>query len=642
MVNVINQPAGVAGTIRRTTTARQAGSPCPPQTIRDLNTLTTERDRLFRRGQMREALRCAEELVRREPGQESHLRLGCVLVELGRFREGLRSFRRALLHRGGSRRRIAQIHMHIAHGWYLLRKPRRMREALRRADSASPEARADFNVHVSLGNFFFGRNEFVQAANEYHRALQAAKGWQERGKSLINLGCAHLRMGKLSDAAGELDQAIRILEKRGSRGLLSLARVCRAGVHFDQGHLKQAHGMFVRAARSFARLGKLDQEAMSWLNAGYACVELRRWDSAMEHLDRVFPLADQTGNLHQQACAFACLAIVAVDRGDPVRAHEELDRAEKLLVGTRNPMAQLYVVRARTRIAQDSGNWGRVRSEAKRGQQIARRIMDFVRTAEFQRIQAVAEEQLGRHRAARHARLSALRMGQRVRVDPGAHREFLERVSRLAPTDLPLLIVGEPGAGKTELAKAIHRLSRRSARPCKIVECEHLQFVSRDLCGHVKGAWTGAVRGSQGAVRGAGKGTVVLDRIDELSPEQQRELIPILDKKMRRVGSPHEEHADVRFIGTCQDLDGVIPDVRVRIAGAILHMPPLRERRGDIDELIRQFLRNRRKISCEAIAELTERSWSGNLTELRATVERLVAFTHRTIGRNEVLRHVPT
>src|SRR3989442_15989997 len=105
---------------------------------------------------------------------------------------------------------------------------------------------------------------------------------------------------------------------------------------------------------------------------------------------------------------------------------------------------------------------------------------------------------------------------------------------------MPVLILGESGTNKVEIAREIHRSSARAKGPCIVVPCEHLTFPASDLYGHAEGAWSGAVRSSQGYVNRAQGGTIILDCVDQMSPEDQQTLVPILDRKTRAVGGVEE------------------------------------------------------------------------------------------------------
>jgi DNA-binding NtrC family response regulator len=169
-----------------------------------------------------------------------------------------------------------------------------------------------------------------------------------------------------------------------------------------------------------------------------------------------------------------------------------------------------------------------------------------------------------------------------------------------------------------------------------VVPCEQLKFPASDLFGHAEGAWSGAARSSDGFVGTAQGGTLVLDCVDQMSAEDQRILIPLLDRKVRAVGGVESKPFDVRVVATCADLDGLTGELRSRLEGAVLRVPSLRERKTEIPHQVMAMLAERRTITPDALAELARHRWGGNLVELRGAVDRLVALSDAKIGRNLV------
>jgi len=127
--------------------------------------------------------------------------------------------------------------------------------------------------------------------------------------------------------------------------------------------------------------------------------------------------------------------------------------------------------------------------------------------------------------------------------------------------------------------------------------------------------------------------------VDELSPENQRVLPRILDGWVRPVGGSEERKADVRIVATCRSVDRLIPELRQRFEGAMIALPPLRDRRREIPTLIERMLPGRR-VTPEAVAELAALPWEGNLAELRSALERLAAHSDGAIGIRLVRRLV--
>jgi DNA-binding NtrC family response regulator len=207
---------------------------------------------------------------------------------------------------------------------------------------------------------------------------------------------------------------------------------------------------------------------------------------------------------------------------------------------------------------------------------------------------------------------------------------------------MPILVVGEPGTNKTDTAREIHRLSSRAKGPCVVVPCEHLTFPASDLFGHAEGAWSGATRPSQGYVASAQGGTIILDCVDQMSSEDQQVLIPLLDGRTRAVGGVDEKVLDVRVVATCTTMETLTQELRSRLEGALLRIPSLKEQKEGIPHQVTALIAGRRKISADALTELAEHRWEGNVDELRGVVDRLVAFSDKTIGRKLVRRILMT
>ena len=222
--------------------------------------------------------------------------------------------------------------------------------------------------------------------------------------------------------------------------------------------------------------------------------------------------------------------------------------------------------------------------------------------------------------------------------------ELVERIRKVAPTDLTVLLGGETGTGKEIFARLLHEWSPRSAARLVKIHCAAIPetLFESDLFGHEKGAFTGATVSKPGRIELAEGGTLFLDEIGELEPTIQVKLLRFLqDRTFERVGGLRTLKADVRLVtATNRDLKAEVEagrfrsDLYYRIAGAELFVPALRERRRDIGALVEHFLdrfgqRYERKVSLAAgaLAKLETYAWPGNVRELEHALERAVALS---------------
>jgi two-component system response regulator HydG len=233
-------------------------------------------------------------------------------------------------------------------------------------------------------------------------------------------------------------------------------------------------------------------------------------------------------------------------------------------------------------------------------------------------------------------------------------RELLTKVVRIAPTEVTVLITGESGTGKELIARAIHANSRRSARPFVPVNCAAISesLLESELFGHVKGAFTGAVKLRRGLLEEAGGGTFFFDEIAETTPAFQAKLLRVIQEhEIRRVGDNASIPVDVRVLAaTNQDLRQAIADKRFRedlfyrLNVVPLVLPPLRDRSEDIGLLAQHFVdrfnqRNgtRRVLTQGALLKLTAHSFPGNVRELENVIEQAAALARRdSIGADDV------
>ena len=216
----------------------------------------------------------------------------------------------------------------------------------------------------------------------------------------------------------------------------------------------------------------------------------------------------------------------------------------------------------------------------------------------------------------------------------------LETARQVAGTDANILILGESGTGKGELAQAIHGWSKRAKKSCVTINCPSLtaELMESELFGHTRGAFTGASESTLGRVNQADGGTLFLDEIGDFPLTLQPKLLRFIqDKAYERVGDPVTRRADVRILAaTNLNLEDMVregrfrEDLLYRLNVITLHLPPLRERSEDILTLadrflarfVKEYARPARGFSEEARLALANYRWPGNIRELRNVVER--------------------
>ena len=234
--------------------------------------------------------------------------------------------------------------------------------------------------------------------------------------------------------------------------------------------------------------------------------------------------------------------------------------------------------------------------------------------------------------------------------------EMLSQILKVAPSDFTVLIYGESGTGKELIAHAIHENSGRRERAFVAVDVSALSptLVEAELFGHVKGAFTGAVRSRAGFMVAADGGTLFLDEIANVDLELQGKLLRVLEnKRLRPVGSDNELRVDIRLVAaTNRDLSRLVQegrfreDLYYRLNVIPLAVPPLRSRVDDIPLLAVHFLDDARRttqtrirgFTTEAMAKLISYQWPGNVRELKNVVERLVGLVDADLVRVE---HLP-
>ncbi|MFY9275153.1 MAG: sigma-54 dependent transcriptional regulator [Bacteroidales bacterium] len=238
--------------------------------------------------------------------------------------------------------------------------------------------------------------------------------------------------------------------------------------------------------------------------------------------------------------------------------------------------------------------------------------------------------------------------------DSPAMKKLKENIERIAPTDARVLIMGENGTGKENIAHWLHELSPRAKGPFVEVNCAAIpsELIESELFGHEKGAFTSAIKSKKGSFELANNGTLFLDEIGDMSLAAQAKVLRTLEEnKITRVGGEKDIPVDVRVIAaTNKNLVEEIKNKRFRedlfhrLAVIILEVPPLRERKEDIPLLIDHFVNELSesikkptiKFDENAIEYLINLPWRGNVRELRNVVERLMILCNEKVSLEDV------
>ena len=248
--------------------------------------------------------------------------------------------------------------------------------------------------------------------------------------------------------------------------------------------------------------------------------------------------------------------------------------------------------------------------------------------------------------------------GQEMIGESDAIQHVRDIIDRVAPTDARVLILGANGTGKELVARNLHLRSQRSGAPYIEVNCAAIpsELIESELFGHEKGSFTSAVKQHKGKFEQADGGTLFLDEIGDMSLAAQAKVLRVLqEKKLSRVGSDKDIDVDVRVIAaTNKDLRTEIEEKRFRedlyhrLSVIVIKVPSLDERKSDIPLLVSYFIERicsetgmpRREVDSDAMQLLVDKSWTGNIRELRNVVERLLILSGSRITADDVRAYV--
>ena len=248
--------------------------------------------------------------------------------------------------------------------------------------------------------------------------------------------------------------------------------------------------------------------------------------------------------------------------------------------------------------------------------------------------------------------------GQPMIGESPALNHIKEMIDKVAPTDARVLVIGSNGTGKELVARNLHQKSNRSAMPYVEVNCAAIpsELIESELFGHEKGSFTSAIKQHKGKFEQADGGTLFLDEIGDMSLAAQAKVLRVLqERKLSRVGSDKDINVDVRVLAaTNKNLKDEIAqgrfreDLYHRLSVIVVKVPALDDRKSDIPILVDYFIdqicsetgMQKRRVEPAAMQLLVDKSWTGNIRELRNVVERLLILSGNTITADDVKAYV--
>ncbi len=359
---------------------------------------------------------------------------------------------------------------------------------------------------------------------------------------------------------------------------------------------------------------------------------------------RLIQLERDMIRLHQESAAVREALVLHEDRAEGLQ--EDLETAKATIVYSAEQQEELVKAMNLLRLQVEEANT-QEQSARRRLEELERQLGDL-RAASAASSSSIGDVELGR------LQTEARQFGI-ITQDRSLLRLFHD-LKKSASSPLTVLLLGEPGTGKELFARAVHRLSPRSGKTFVAVNMAAIspELFESELFGHTKGSFTGAMGDRRGYFMLADHGTIFLDEIGDLRMDHQSKLLRVLqDKSFYRVGATTPTTVDVRIVAaTNRDLQKGVSegwfreDLYFRLTGMVFHLPPLRERTGDIPLLADIFLNQVAdqlgkpvpRLTNEALRALTEHDWKGNVRELRHCLEQAVTLNDGPLLTGDSLR----
>ncbi len=601
----------------------------------------------------------------------------------------------AVLKHSGNPADLARCHARLGGVAYRLGEvedaERHYRAALHLHEWDAPELRGKAIAHLNLGILFTQRALWTLALDHLGRAISIAQELHlddKLGQWLLSYGYAHLRAGNWAEAQQALDRGMGLTQAspyHQSRAHIALGMLAIQIRDFPTAlaqlqealNLARAHGHVREEAIAEEFWGDMlveqgaTEEAMTHYQTGLAiarlhapagdvaaeierrlaqaCVLLDRPKEALIHAERAIELGGRILDPIEVGAAYRAMAEAQIHMGDRGGARRSFDLAVHTLGKVEARLELAHTLKSLGGFLVRHPEHQRMSGEEKSALFEARNLymrlgldhlvrqVDF-ELSEIERTSGLFVRRFGPKALEDSPRFTAQQLAGFLTTD----QRILADLKVCSETTAKVLLEGETGTGKEMFARSIHSLSVRWDKPFVVLDCAALPegLAESELFGHVRGAFTGAIRDQEGLVLAADGGTFFIDEIGELSPRLQLRLLRLLQEQtIKPVGGRTTRTVDIRIIAaTNRDLRLEVEegrfrkDLYYRLKGMYVHLPPLRERREDIrlvsETLLVQYAGKHHKnftVNPDVVQCLMQYDWPGNVRELESEVENLVA-----------------